>query len=154
LAEVPRPPRIQVSGGIYHVTSRGNRRQSICHDDHDRRRFLATHDRVIRRCGWRLHAYCLMDNHFHLLVETPKPNLSSGMQRLKCDYAAYFNERHSLDGHLFQQRFDSRLIETEEYFAEALRYIALNPVRAGLCEHPSDWPWSSFYGATEFVFDR
>ena len=77
-----------------------------------------------------------MGNHFHLLVETPKPNLSSGMQRLKSDYAAYFNERHSLDGHLFQQRFDSRLIETEEYFAEALRYIALNPVRAGLCEHP------------------
>jgi putative transposase len=132
LAEVPRPPRIQVPGGIYHVTSRGNRRQAICHDDHDRRRFLATRDRVIRRCGWRLHAYCLMNNHFHLLVETPKPNLSSGMQRLKCDYAAYFNERHSLDGHLFQQRFDSRLIETEGYFAEVLRYIALNPVRARL----------------------
>ena len=151
---MPRPPRIQVSGGIYHVTSRGNRRQSICHDDHDRRRFLATRrprNQPLRVASSRLLPH---DNHFHLLVETPKPNLSSGMQRLKCDYAAYFNERHSLDGHLFQQRFDSRLIETEEYFAEALRYIALNPVRAGLCEHPFDWPWSSFYGATEFAFDR
>ena len=111
-------------------------------------------DRIIGRCEWRLHAYCLMDNHFHLLIETPNPNLSAGMQRLKSDYAAYFNGRHSFEGHLFQQRFGSRLIETEEYFADALRYIALNPVKAGLCGHPSDWPWSSFYGARELAFDR
>jgi putative transposase len=148
-----RPPRVQVAGGIYHVTSRGNRRQSIYQDEDDYRQFLALRDRVIRRCGWRFHAYCLMTNHFHLLVETPQPNLSSGMQRLKSQYAAYFNERFALVGHLFQQRFSSRLIETDEYFAEVLRYIALNPVRAGLCEHPSDWPWSSFFGATDLSFD-
>jgi REP element-mobilizing transposase RayT len=143
-----------VPGGTYHVTSRGNRLQSIFHDDYDRRVFLAIRDRVIGRCEWQLHAYCLMSNHFHLLIETPNPNLSAGMQRLKCDYAAYFNGRYSFEGHLFQQRFGSRLIETEEYFADALRYIALNPVKAGLCGHPADWPWSSFYGATELAFDR
>lgn len=151
---MPRPPRLQLAGGTYHVTSRGNRRQAIYQDDDDRRRFLALRDRVVCRCGWRLRAYCLMTNHFHLLLETPKPNLSAGMQWLKCNYAAYFNERHSLDGHLFQQRFGSRLIETDEHLAEALSYIAFNPVRAGLCDHPSAWPWSSFYGATDLVFVR
>jgi putative transposase len=151
---MPRPPRVQLAGGTYHVTSRGNRRQSIYHDDDDHRRFLAIRDRVVTRCGWHVHAYCLMSNHFHLLIETPRPNLSAGMQRLKCEYAAYFNERHSFDGHLFRQRFGSRLIETEEHRVEALRYIALNPVRAGLCEHPAEWPWSSFYGAAGLVFDR
>jgi putative transposase len=151
---MPRPLRIQVAGGTYHVTSRGNRRQSIYHDDHDRRLFLAMRDLVVARCRWRLQAYCLMSNHFHLLIETPMPNLSAGVQRLKCNYAAYFNERHSLDGHLFEQRFGSRLVETEEHHLEALRYIAFNPVRAGLCEHPSEWPWSSFYGAADLVFDR
>jgi putative transposase len=145
---------VQIAGGTYHVTSRGNRRQSIYHDDDDRRWFLAHRDRIVARCRWRLHAYCLMDNHFHLLIETPWPNLSAGMQRLKCEYAAYFNSRHWLEGHLFKQRFDSRLIESEEHLHEALRYIALNPVKAGLCEHPSEWPWSSFYGAGSFLFDR
>ncbi len=151
---MPRPPRLQIAGATYHVTSRGNRRQAIYHDDYDRRYFLALRDRVIGRYTWRLRAYCLMTNHFHLLIETPQPTLSEGMQRLQCNYAAYFNERHSLDGHVFQQRFGSRLVKTEEHFLEALRYIAFNPVRAGLCEHPSDWRWSSFYAAADFVFDR
>lgn len=155
LTLVPRPHRILVPGGIYHVTSRGNRRQAIFHDDDDRRSFLALRHCVVRRCGWGLHAYCLMTNHFHLLVETPQPNLSFGMQRLKSGYAGYFNERHALVGHLFEQRFGSELIESEDYFAETLRYIAFNPVRAGLCDHPKDWPWSSFFGIDEaFVFDR
>ena len=153
LAPVPRPPRIQLAGGIYHVTSRGNRRQAIFHDDDDRRWFLMFRAHVFQRWGWRLHAYCLMTNHFHLLVQTPQANLSSGMQRLKSGYAAYFNERHLLVGHLFQQRFDSRLIESEEHFSETVRYIALNPVRAGLCEHPAQWPWSSFRGLWDFIYE-
>jgi putative transposase len=94
-----------------------------------------------------------MTNHFHLLVETTDPNLSTGMQRLKSEYATYFNDRFAQVGHLFQQRFGSRLIETEEYYVEALRYIAFNPVRAGLCEHPAEWPWSSFSGSAAFVFE-
>jgi putative transposase len=154
LVLVPRPPRIQIAGGVYHVTSRGNRLQAIFHDDDDRRWFLMFRSHVIQRWGWHVHAYCLMTNHFHLLVETPQPNLSSGMQRLKSGYAAYFNERHSLVGHLFQQRFGSRLIESEEQLSETLRYIALNPVRAGLCDHPAKWPWSSFNGSFDFLYDR
>jgi putative transposase len=154
LDPMARPPRIQVAGGIYHVTSRGNRKQPIFHDDDDRNRFLGLRNRVVQRNGWHMHAYCLMTNHFHLLVATPQPNLSSGMQRLKSEYAAYFNERFALVGHLFEQRFGSRLIETEEHFRETLRYIALNPVRAGLCEHPSQWRWSSFFGATDVDFGR
>ena len=150
---MPRSPRLQIPGGTYHVTSRGNRRQAIYHDDHDRRYFLALRDRVIGRYSWRLRAYCLMTNHFHLLIDTPRPTLSEGMQRLQCNYAAYFNERHSLDGHVFQQRFGSRLIEKEAHLLEALRYIAFNPVRAGLCDRPSEWPWSSFYAADDLVFD-
>ena len=151
---MPRPPRIQVPGGTYHVTARGNRRQTIFHDDDDRRRFLALRRTVTRRYGWRLHAFCLMTNHFHLLIETPEPTLSVGMQRLNSEYATYFNERFGFVGHLFQQRFGSRLIETEEYFAEALRYIAFNPVRAGLCEHPHEWLWSSFFGKKDLRLER
>jgi REP element-mobilizing transposase RayT len=148
-----RARRVQIAGGIYHVTARGNRRQAIYQDDDDRRRFLGVRDRVVHRYGWRIHAYCLMTNHFHLLVETPDANLSRGMQRLNSEYATYFNTRFAHVGHLFQQRFVSRLIESEHYFLEALRYIAFNPVRAGLCEHPADWPWSSFHGAWTAKFD-
>jgi REP-associated tyrosine transposase len=151
---VPRPPRLQIAGGTYHLTSRGNRRQSIFHDDDDRLQFLGLRDNVIRRCGWRLREWCLMTNHFHLLVYTPAPNLSAGMHRLNSVYANYFNQRHGFDGHLFDRRFGSRLVETEEHFLEVMRYIAFNPVEAGLCSHPSDWRWSSFYGVERsFVFD-
>ena len=95
-----------------------------------------------------------MTNHFHLLIETPQPNLSAGMQRLKSEYATYFNARFGHVGHLFEQRFGSRLIEDEEYFIEAIRYIAFNPVKAGFCDHPAAWPWSSFFGDTASRFDR
>ena len=151
---MPRRPRIQPAGGTFHVFARGVRKETLFRDDEDRAYFLNLVGVVVRRYGWRVLAYCVMDNHFHLLVETPEPNLSGGMQRLKGDYATYFNERHSLVGHLFQQRFASRLIESEEYLGEVLRYIAFNPVRAGLCAHPSEWPWSSFHGAVDLVLDR
>jgi REP element-mobilizing transposase RayT len=95
-----------------------------------------------------------MTNHFHLLVETSEPNLSPGMQQLISRYARYFNERFAFEGHLFQQRFTSRLIGSERQYAEVLRYIALNPVRAGLCAHPSDWPWSTFFGRPDLAVDR
>jgi REP-associated tyrosine transposase len=152
---MPRPTRLQIAGGTYHVTSRGNRRQAIYHDDDDRRYFLQLCDRVARRRAWRVHAYCLMTNHFHLLLETPEPNLSTGMHQLNGVYAKQFNERHSWDGHLFDKRFESRLVESESHYMEVLRYVAFNPVRAGLCAHPSEWRWSSFYGGEDgFVFDR
>ncbi len=151
---MPRAPRLQVAGGLYHVTSRGNRRQAIYHDDDDRHFFLALQNRTFQRFGWRLREYCLMTNHFHLLFDTPRADLAAGMHRLNSAYATHFNERHGFDGHLFDRRYGSRLVETEEHLLEVLRYIAFNPVKAGLCGHPREWRWSSFYGVERcFAFD-
>lgn len=138
-----RPPRLQLAGGIYHVTSRGNRRQEIFTDDRDRLRFLVLLDQVANRVGWVGHAYCLMPNHFHLVVETPSPTLSAGLQWLNGSYAQWFNWRHRKDGHLFQGRFHSVLVETDPHLLELSRYTVQNPVRARLCASPIDWPWSS-----------
>jgi REP element-mobilizing transposase RayT len=148
---MPRPPRLQVAGATYHITSRGNRQQSIYHDDYDRLQFLGLRNRVLRRHGWRTQAYCLMTNHFHLLIATPEPNLAAGMHQLNGGYAKYFNERHSTDGHLFERRYDSRVVDSEDYLTEVLEYIAFNPVNAGLCAHPWEWRWSSFYGQAQRI---
>jgi REP-associated tyrosine transposase len=141
---VPRPLRLRPAGGIFHITARGNRRQVIFVDDIDRERFLARLAAVISRCAWVCHAYCLMDNHVHLLVETPDENLSDGMQRLLGGYAQGFNRRHDLDGHLFQGRFHSRLVVSNWHLLELARLIVLNPVRAGMREGAGDWAWSSY----------
>jgi putative transposase len=140
---MPRAPRLQIAGGIYHVTARGNRRQEIFTDDGDRIRFLALLDDVACRLDWSGHAYCLMPNHFHLVVETPGPTLSAGLQRLNGSYAQWFNLRHRKEGHLFQGRFHSILVETDAHLLELSRYTVRNPVRARLCATPIDWPWSS-----------
>jgi putative transposase len=148
---VPRPARIQ-KPGVYHITARGNRRAPIYFDDDDRRYFLALRERVARKFDWDLREHCLLTNHFHLLIETERANLSEGMHRLNHHYAIYFNARHRFEGHLFQKRFWSRLIETEDAFADTIAYIAFNPVKAGLSATPWDWPWSSFYrGDRSFV---
>jgi putative transposase len=99
------------------------------------------------RTTWRCLAYCLMPNHYHLLVETPQPNLSAGMHRLNARYARAFNLRYGHQGHLFQRRFDAVLVDSERHLLEALRYIALNPVRARLCREPEEWRWSSYPAA-------
>lgn len=129
--------------GIYHVTSRGNGKQAIYLDDADRRIFLATLSHAVSRHGWHCLAYCLMDNHYHLLVETPRPNLPAGMRQLNGVYAQRFNRRHERCGHLFQARYSAVLVERDTHLLEAARYIALNPVAAGLCDRPEQWPWSS-----------
>ncbi len=139
-----RPKRLERAGGIYHVIARGNRRQPIIEDERDSRRILHYVDDVVTRCVWRCHAYCLMPNHFHLLLETPEPNLSIGMQRLNGSYAQWFNRRHNVDGHLFQGRYHAVLIESNWHLLELSRYIVLNPVRAGLCAEPAAWVWSSY----------
>jgi putative transposase len=141
---MPRPHRLNVPGGIYHVTSRGNRRQLIFLDDRDHRTFLQLLGGVCDRLGWRCQGYCLMPNHYHAVIETPQPNLSSGMQELNSRYAEGFNRRHGLDGHVFQGRFHSRFVTSQWHLLELSRYLSLNPVRAGVCTHPADWPWSSF----------
>jgi putative transposase len=141
---MPRPHRLQIPGGLYHLTSRGNRRQRIFLDDHDRHRFLELAASVAHRRGWLCASYCLMPNHYHLLVETPEADLSAGMQEINSRHAMWFNWRYELDGHLFQGRFKSVLVESETHLLELSRYIVLNPVRAGLCESPAEWVWSSY----------
>jgi REP element-mobilizing transposase RayT len=126
------------------VFSRGNRRQEIHLDAIDRCWFLERLEEVVVGFGWLLHAYCLMPNHYHLVLETPEPNLSAGMHRLNFLTAQSFNRRHDVDGHLFQGRFHSPLVETEPHLIELSRYVVLNPVRAGLVGHPADWRWSSY----------
>ena len=139
-----RPLRIEFPGAVYHVTGRGNARQRIYRDDDDRERFLSTLAHVVDRYDWLCHAYCLMDNHYHLLIETPKANLSLGMRQLNGLYTQAYNRRHRLVGHLFQGRFKAILVEKEAHLLELCRYVVLNPVRAKIVKHPGKWKWSSY----------
>jgi REP element-mobilizing transposase RayT len=141
---VPRLPRIEVPGGYYHLTSRGNNAQPIYWRDRDRVDFLALLDRVVLTHGWACLAYCLMTNHFHLLVQLDEGGLSLGMQTLNGWYARCINRAYGRTGHLFRNRFSGTLIESEEHLLAACRYVVLNPVRAGLCATPEHWPWSSY----------
>ena len=126
-----RPLRLEFPGAIYHLTSRGNARHKVFFTDADRELFLNTLTRVVRRYDWVCHAYCLMANHYHLLVETPKANLSIGMRQLNGIYTQSFNRRHNRTGHLFQGRFKAILVERESHLLELCRYIVLNPTRNG-----------------------
>jgi putative transposase len=132
---------------VYHAVSRGNRGSRIFRDDPDYLEYLKLLARSVERFGWYILAYCLMGNHVHLVVETPQPNLPAGMQWLHGNYGRYFNDRHDLFGHVFQGRYKSIRQATDEQLWHVLRYVALNPVEAGLCKHPRDYPWSS-YGKT------
>lgn len=140
-----RPLRVCFPGALYHVFARGNDRRPLYDDDADFTRFLELLALGIDRHGWRCHAYCLMRNHYHLLVETPRANLSEGMRHLNGRYAQDFHRRHGTVGHLFQGRFRATLIEKDEgHVHTVVRYIARNPVAAEICERPQDWPWSSY----------
>jgi REP element-mobilizing transposase RayT len=141
---MPRALRIEFENALYHVTSRGNERRPIFRNDRDRRTFLRLLGETAARFGWSVTAYVLMTNHFHLVIQTPQPNLSRGMQWLNGTYAGWFNRVHKRCGHLFQGRFHAFLIEKETYFAEVLRYVVLNPVRAKMVERAEDYRWSSY----------
>ena len=141
-----RPLRIEYDGALYHITSRGNERKAIFRDDEDRIGFLDALQKVNERFNWICHAYCLMNNHYHLVVETPDGNLSKGMRQLNGVYTQYFNRKHHLVGHIFQGRYKSILIEKESYLLEVSRYVVLNPVRAKAVKKPEDWKWSSYRG--------
>jgi REP element-mobilizing transposase RayT len=139
-----RPLRIEFPGAVYHITSRGNARQDIFLNDGDRSTFLSVLASVVEKYNWICHAYCLMDNHYHLLLETLDPNLSLGMRQLNGVYTQTFNKRQQRVGHVFQGRFKSILVEKESYLLELCRYIVLNPVVAGMVRHPDNYLWSSY----------
>lgn len=139
-----RPLRIEYPGALYHVTSRGNARQDVFLDDHDYLEFQNVLCSVVNRFNWLVHAYCLMGNHYHLLIETLDGNLSAGMRQLNGVYTQRFNRRHNRIGHVMQGRFKAILVDKESYLAELCRYIVLNPVRAGIKKKPEQWRWSSY----------
>lgn len=139
-----RPIRIEFSGALYHVTSRGDRREAIYEDEEDRERFLALFGDVASGFNWVCHAWCLMGNHYHLVIETPDGNLSKGMRQLNGVYTQYSNRRHRRVGHLFQGRYKAILVDGDSYLLELARYVVLNPVRAGMVKEPGEWPWSSY----------
>jgi putative transposase len=146
-----RQNRIQFAGAHYHIGDRGNARATVFGSDEDRHQFLATLADVVERYGWRCSSYCLMTNHYHLTVTTPEPNLGAGMGRLNQLYAQWFNRRHDRVGHLFQERYWCDVLKTEAHLFAAVRYIADNPVRAGLCGKAEDWRWSSARAAAGIV---
>jgi putative transposase len=139
-----RPLRLEFPGAVYHLTSRGNARQSIFFDDTDRVTLLTVLQEVVERYRWLCHAWCLMGNHYHLLVETPDPNLSLGMRQLNGVYTRRFNKRARRVGHVFQGRFKSVIVERETHLLELCRYIVLNPVRARMVSLPEAYRWSSY----------
>jgi putative transposase len=138
-----RKPREESPGAVHHVFARGNDRIDIYRDDHDRRLYLALLERVVLRQRWSCLAYCLMDNHVHLLIETPIANLAAGMQLLHGMYAQSFNRRHRRSGHVFGGRYGGVPVKTDAQLVMVARYIARNPIEAGLRADPAAWPWSS-----------
>ena len=139
-----RPLRIEYAGGIYHITSRGDRRENIYRDDVDRELWLEVLAQVCTRFNWRCHAWCQMGNHYHIVMETLEGNLSAGMRQLNGVYTQKFNRRHGLYGHVFQGRYKAILVEKDAYLMELSRYVVLNPVRASMVQDVHEWPWSSY----------
>ena len=139
-----RPLRIEYPSAFYHVTSRGNEQKDIYKSRKDREKFLSYLESATERYGAIIHAYCLMNNHYHLLLETPAGNLSQIMRHINGAYTTYFNVKRKRAGHLFQGRYKAILIEADSYALELSRYIHLNPLRAGSIEKPEDYEWSSY----------
>ena len=139
---MPRVARSALPDGVFHVTARGVAREPIFRDGIDYADFERQLFRVREDYAWTLHAYCLLPNHYHLVVEATRRDLSTGMQKLNGRYAQRFNRRYDRVGHVFQNRFSSYVIEGERHFLRALAYVRANPVEAGLCENVDDWPWS------------
>ena len=143
-----RPLRIELAGGVYHVTSRGDRRENIYFCDADRRAWLELLGKVCERFNWMCHAWCQMSNHYHIVVETVEGNLSQGMRQLNGVYTQHINSAYQRVGHVFQGRYKSILVEKESYLLELARYVVLNPVRAGMVDDPQQWSWSSYAAMT------
>jgi len=143
-----RPLRLEFSGALYHITSRGDRQEDIYETEDDRLIFLDVFGEVCKSYNWICHGYCLMSNHYHLLIETPDANLSQGMRQLNGVYSQKFNRIHRRVGHVFQGRYKAIMVEKESYLLELTRYIVLNPVRAKMVYSAQDWKWSSYRAMT------
>jgi putative transposase len=139
-----RPLRIEYPGAVYHITNRGNDKKAVFKDDQDRETFLKILAHVNKRYHWLCHGYCLMENHYHLIIETPDGNLSLGMRQLNGVFTQARNKRYNKTGHLFQGRYKAILIQKDTHLLEVCRYVVLNPVRARMVEQPEDWAWSSY----------
>ena len=148
-----RPIRLEYAGAIYHVTSRGDRLEDIYDSDADRECFIKTLGDVCKRFNWVCHAYCLMSNHYHLLIETPDANLSKGMRQLNGVYTQAYNRSNGRVGHVFQGRYKAIMVEKQGYLLELARYIVLNPVRASMVRSVSQWRWSSYRATTGQVLN-
>ena len=146
-----RPLRLEFAHGLYHVTSRGDGREDIYREDADRELFLAVLSDTVDRFNWMIHAYCLMGNHYHLLIETPDGNLSKGMRQLNGVYTQRFNRKHQRVGHVFQGRYKAIIVQKDSYLLELARYIVLNPVRAEMVRSARDWPWSSYRATADMA---
>ena len=140
---MPRKLREDVAGAVHHVFARGNDRRRIYVDDVDRRRYLELLADVVQWTRWSCLAYCLMDNHVHLVIEAPRANLGSGMQQLHGRYAQDFNKRHRRSGHLFQGRYGGTPVRSDAQLFAVVAYVVRNPVEGGLCAGPDEWAWSS-----------
>ena len=143
-ARMARPLRLEFPGALYHVTARGDAQRAIVRDDEDRSSCLEVLAHTVKRFNWRVHAYCLMGNHYHLLIETPEGNLARGMREFNGVYTQRFNRRHHRVGHVLQGRYKSILVQKDRYLLELARYIVRNPVRAQMVRRVQDWPWSSY----------
>jgi putative transposase len=141
--------RIYEPDGYYHLTSRGNNGEAIVHDDLDRLDFLRWLSRIVFVHEWRLLVYCLMTNHYHLLLRATDTGFAAGMRLLNCGHARRMNRKHGRTGHLFRNHYSWRPVESDEHLHEAVRYILLNPVRAGICEAPEEWRWSSYRASAD-----
>jgi REP element-mobilizing transposase RayT len=139
-----RPPRFEIADGVYHVTCRAARKLLLFRSDADRAVFLEILGIAVYRAGWICFDYCLLGTHLHLLLQTPEPNLGAGMQRLNWLYSRTFNSIHGTKGHLYEDRYRAEFIQSPEHFAAAIVYLALNPVKAGLCTSAADWAWGGY----------
>ena len=139
-----RPLRIELAGGLYHVTSRGDRREDIFLEDADRRAWFELVGQVCQRFNWVCHSWCLMDNHYHIVIETVEGNLAKGMRQLNGVYTQNFNRTHKRVGHVFQGRYKAIMVEKDSYLLELARYVVLNPLRAHMVKDVAHWPWSSY----------
>jgi putative transposase len=140
---VPRPLRIQIADGLYHITTHSNHRRLVFQDDRERAHFLDVLGTVVRRHNWSCRDFCLLSTHYHVFVQTPQPDIAEGMQYLNGRFAQWVNRKRGERSHVFEDRYGSTLVKTESHALAVHRYIALNPVRAGLVRDPEAWPWSA-----------